>query len=58
MTSAIHHCDFMPNEGCQIEGFQSHTNNELEWTLVFYHEATEQDLEDCNYLDEEGDYVW
>ncbi|MBE8168075.1 MAG: hypothetical protein HAW66_06890 [Shewanella sp.] len=54
----IHQCEFMPSESCQIEGFQPQTDSEIDWKLVIYREATEEDLEESNYLEEEGDLLW
>lgn len=55
----LHECEFLPKAGIQVvfdSGYFERDKNS--WRLEIRREATEQDLEENNYLEEVGQEIW
>ncbi len=50
-----HECSRVPKEGVQVIFYKGYAlRDELSWILVIRRNATERDLQQNNYLEEEG----
>lgn len=54
-----HKCEKLPANGVQIlYSMDNVERNAMTWRLIIRREATEKDLEENHYLEEEGDILW
>ena len=54
-----HKCEKLPTNGVQIlYSMDNVERNAMTWRLIIRREATEEDLEENHYLEEEGDILW
>jgi len=59
MNYEEHTCALLPVSGVYISRNGSEENSKNEnWSIRFYREATEEDLEDSNLLEELGEEIW
>jgi hypothetical protein len=55
----LHQCDFLPKQGVQVISAKGYIpGRDKTWCLYIFREATESDLENNHYLEEEGDLIW
>lgn len=52
-----HECSYH-HQGIRVEKSRSHFHEKFTWQLVIEREATEEDLEENNYLENIGDTIW
>ena len=55
----LHECERMPANGIQILYAMDHIERDaMTWRLIIRREATEEDLEENHFLEEEGETLW
>ncbi|RPI74484.1 MAG: hypothetical protein EHM45_18835 [Desulfobacteraceae bacterium] len=55
----LHECEKLPSIGVQIlYAMDNVERNAMTWRLIIRREATEEDLEENSYLEEEGEILW
>lgn len=58
-TWKLHECEKLPSSGVEIlYSMDNVERNAMTWHLIIRREATEEDLEENNYLEEEGETLW